>query len=875
MPQHKVRSVGYRSFFTCNDPSGVVECGTIKKSKTGTQRVENDIDCQRSKKEHSNPSLACKEERKEFISKGNTEELHNLPSSKLSEVSRGTQKINHMIDSLSKGLSFDGPPKDVARDLLKGALDLQESLIMLDKLQEASKYMAQLKKKQKPRSEQGEGEEVVIDRVDSGRFGEKYHRRGLHMRHLSFDDSSRDCREELKKIIKDSLSRQNLFPISKEEKSSNSESGREFDSTVDIPSTSSSQSLMVHSRSSVFDGSTAQDKKVKSPNLIAKLMGLEELPSEQIQPSKKQVESDKSSNQWRPIYDIDMPNVRKPNLVDSIGDSEQRTLREIIEAMQFKGLLKNSHSVSHLSNTSCSKQRLDGEIPPIVIIKPLNFPYEKTEGPLLERFNQEEGDFDTKEIITELEVKEVHPPKIFPRKEEAPELKEMLGRLEAKQEPLTEMFMGEKGALDPKQMLRELETKEVAATKRIIQEEGAKDSKTSPSETQKVKELKTKKLREPEVKEFKNKEKACPNKMKSSASLNHRLPRNKKSEKTKMVPSDRRKPVEKDHVKCVAGPRSQNWAKSTSVKLIKPESELVITKNQFPLQRSTIRGPKSIHPTKPVSQNSADRRKKSHTKKAIPAREPLPTSSIMENLQCKDSVLATTRVSLVDQVPAGERRTVFEIDIEDHCSKDNSVSKTTPCITQHERGIGHEGEATQLINHETIGRNTIRTSTMKALLLSSPSFLSCVADLFDVNVDQPTVSKEPSVLDVGMTNVRLFLDCANEIMERKSLQTLQLGHPLFGFRDSRIIISLDKVVEEVCCGVENLNNYNKINGVLPMDILYIMLEKDLSCKLVLNGTWDLGWINGFSVDEADQIVGELEKQVLDGLVQEVILDLTS
>ncbi|KAE8009146.1 hypothetical protein FH972_005599 [Carpinus fangiana] len=54
------------------------------------------------------------------------------------EVSQGVQKLNWMFDLWTKGVRFDGQSKDIAEDLLKRALDLQESLIMLGKLQEAS-----------------------------------------------------------------------------------------------------------------------------------------------------------------------------------------------------------------------------------------------------------------------------------------------------------------------------------------------------------------------------------------------------------------------------------------------------------------------------------------------------------------------------------------------------------------------------------------------------------------------------------------------------------------------------------------------------------------------------------------------------------------
>ncbi|KAM1704011.1 hypothetical protein ACFX2K_026499 [Malus domestica] len=62
-----------------------------------------------------------------------------------------------------------------------------------------------------------------------------------------------------------------------------------------------------------------------------------------------------------------------------------------------------------------------------------------------------------------------------------------------------------------------------------------------------------------------------------------------------------------------------------------------------------------------------------------------------------------------------------------------------------------------------------------------------------------------------------------------------------GVENLRICITLDKLVEEVCSGVENLRNYSKLGGErLLADSLYLMFERDIMCRGVVNRTWDLG-----------------------------------
>lgn len=58
------------------------------------------------------------------------------------------QSVNSMIDSRSSGLVYDGRSEDTAKDLLKRVLDMQDSLIMLRKLQEASQHTVLFKRKQ-------------------------------------------------------------------------------------------------------------------------------------------------------------------------------------------------------------------------------------------------------------------------------------------------------------------------------------------------------------------------------------------------------------------------------------------------------------------------------------------------------------------------------------------------------------------------------------------------------------------------------------------------------------------------------------------------------------------------------------------------------
>ncbi|KAJ4959594.1 hypothetical protein NE237_026705 [Protea cynaroides] len=878
MPQDTIRSVVYRSFVYCDDPNGVVECGTIRKSKSGSRKMD------RRTQDHwrvSNPSFVCKKERNEILSEDGRKELDIPLPSQLLEVSRGAQKINNMIDSWSKGMSFDRQSKDIARDMLKGALDLQESLIVLGKLQETSKYMSQLKKqKQKQKVEQGEENEWVVGRTYSDRYEFRNSPINLQNPRLSGDGSPRNCSEELKKLIRDSLSRQNLLPTHST-KEKDSWGGKKLDFDLDTPSTSSSQSTLVHCKSSASVNSSVSsavlEKKAKAPGLIAKLMGLEELPSEPIQSSKRIMESNKNSCLSRPIFDIEMPKPRKPQFVDSNMDPNQKTLKDIIETLHFKGLLKTKHVErhnfhSHLSDTSCIKQRMDDEIPPIVVIKPLSSPCVETDSPLLSKFIWDERALDPHNWLKLKEQKEP-PTKSFTGEERRLELdqKERPGKKKREEKPATKMFIREEKALEHTEISGKLE-------------KGAKNLK------EKIKELEAKK----------NQDKASSYKMKPSIPLNNEPQKkedNKKSEKMKKVLSDRKKPPEKVNVKSVTLSRSQDHARAaraTSSQLQKPDRMFTMVKNRLTHQESTTQIPKETRSTKPISQNSAKQVKREIAKKAKPIGGSVAIRKVTQNSQhnhedrktnttCEiDSTSTRTNTLLEDQKPI-EGTGISEICSEgslltvDYCEDRNTFHyEVTPQTSRHENSTASVEESNQISSHENTEQRTFGTEVgLRSLLLSSPSFLSSVEEFFDLNVNKAIALEKVGIEEVGMINSRVLLECANELLERKSLRTSQVVVPLVWIPNQRIEISLDWLVEEVCNGVENLKSYNKGGGnVLPLDSLYVMLERDLRGNGVgLTSLWDLGWKNGFSVDEIGEVVGEVGKQLLDGLIEEFIIDI--
>ncbi|KAM5547771.1 hypothetical protein ABKV19_001973 [Rosa sericea] len=840
MPQDGLKSAVYRSFITCDDPKGVVDCGMImrrSKSSGGSQIMDKQkkIENQRNSKN----SISTSSSSLGLISQ---EEFQSSSSSsfQLMEVSRGAQRLNHMIGSWSNEKKrFDhGQSKDIAKDLLKGALDLQESLVMLGKLQEASQYMSNLNKKHMGKPE----------RAYSNRYGDQ----DCVKPRLSSDGySSRNSNEELKKVIRDSLVRQKLF-----ENTSTAEKGcayspqRYRDSYSDsTPSTSSSQSSMYHNSS---EYSSIASQKAKGPSLIAKLMGIEEYPLKSVQ------EGEKVSKQQRPAFEIDRPKVRKPLTASQSVDPEKRTLKEVLDTMRFKGLLRNNSFEEpkfeiHHSNHLELEKRFNGDSPPIVLIKPIS-----VESPEME----------------------ANAPIV--RGEEAFYNRRMPKKLRSEEEVSPKTASGKEGALKSDKVQQKLEVEETSIRK-TSKEEGAKKHRGAVDKHGE-KEAKTKEM--------------ASRKLKASQPVVHKSPKeaiDKRVDKIQKVAAVNRNSAEKDRVIAKTVSKSQDQNIVTSAKARKPESGSNIKKTQVSRQPSTVTSTSSKRSTVQNAECTSSERRRNHLRKEKPVKEPTGAKSVTKNVVSEEIVkridtsdksesslissentpiLTSSNTDSRDQLLKEEEKETYGSQSEGHCNSfQSSLSEATSLSSMEETNPETAVEVSGDISQSGKDGKTVRSGeNLGEFLLSNASFLSHAEEYFDLDVNGSTILQTSSVSNFGVSNSRLVLDCASELVECKIFQASQTVDPLsLTFKgESKVSISLDKLVEDIWNGIENLRSYSKLAGEnLLADSLYAMLERDVMCKGVGKGTWDLGWRNGFSGDEGEQVVSDIERLIFNGLIEEV------
>ncbi|CAN4093848.1 unnamed protein product [Withania somnifera] len=190
----------------------------------------------------------------------------------INEVSKGIQKLNQILRSCSNGLNFDRNSIEVGKELLKGAMDLEESLRMLVNLQEASDHIIKPQSKNRiTLLDEDEDDDDDVKIVDQ---------KQLDLPRFSFDKPSRNS-YITKGTTKNDI-KQRLMALTYPDK------------THKLKQPLSTNKLVSHKRSASCvpdfknldqrnqqNETKSRSEKGRISNVIAKLMGLDELPQKE------------------------------------------------------------------------------------------------------------------------------------------------------------------------------------------------------------------------------------------------------------------------------------------------------------------------------------------------------------------------------------------------------------------------------------------------------------------------------------------------------------------------------------------------------------------------------------------------------------------
>ncbi|XP_038878559.1 uncharacterized protein LOC120070755 [Benincasa hispida] len=828
MPLDSVKSVVYRSFIACDDPKGVVDCNMIKISKVNSQKLEQKIRAHRTSRNSNKGLVSQVEKKEELISEEMRGRNYGQSSLPLMEVYQGAEKLNHMVGSWSKGMRSEMKTEEIAEDLLEGTSSLRESLIMLAKLQGASNESIRLK--------------MTYPKSFSCHLEDECYPVEVQRSKLSRHGSSRNGADEVKKVIRDSLvKRESMSNVTIGEHKScfrdiNSDLGSE------IPSTSSSQSSMIDDNVNCFHVSTSQQKNLKRNNLIAKLMGLEEIPSKSLQTTpKKEFEFKKVSGYKTSLFGIDATqSAAKSKSVINKEDHKKGTLREKLEKIPVNRLRESDSDIEFkihcpYSYNNDSKQRLK-DVPPTVLIKHKPLPPD------------------------ELEEHRAH----VSSKDDAFNQKAILRSTKKIRSFYEFDFHG--GILSSDKLHRK-QNAEGIPLKQIAQEE--RKPKPKPKEVRKLRKdtVDTEKLRKDTV----DTKKKAAEKLKTSSSMpdmpHETEPIDRKVLTSKKLTKATRKPVEKEFAKEKVVSRPQHQEKVTSTN---PR------KNKTHKQRSSL--PDSV-PRQSVSAISNDRDRQKKEEPVLPQSE---VNSFTHMVEAKKDDESTDTNESVD-LPINRKTTTLMALIAMENEFDECDTKIIECCNENPNSLPPLSPKLEIntsvvkdidpnsrmeTDIESCGQGT----NLKALLLRSSSFLCHAGEVFDLNLNDRTMLQTASGCNnLESLNTKPFIDCAIELVKRKGHYDLQVANSLLlgGRRNTKIEISVEKLVEEVNNDIDTLTSYQTICGNnLLVDTLYAVLSRDLRCKEVMNGMWDFGWKKGFSRSESEEVVNDIEKLILSGLIEE-------
>lgn len=222
-----------------------------------------------------------KMERKGIVVERHRSSTSCLPAfshAQIEEISKGAQKLNQILRACSNGLNFDRYSIEIGKQLMKGAMDLEASLTMLINLQEASEYMIKPRKKNQIKLLEDDED----DEDDKGSVAEQWQ---LDLPRFSFD---RPSRQKIQELEKTHHKQRRPAPKSTASAKSNREKQAVITSSRSVSrSQSFSYSSEVKSISTLAENKNhscsldSKSEKARIPNVIAKLMGLDETPENQ------------------------------------------------------------------------------------------------------------------------------------------------------------------------------------------------------------------------------------------------------------------------------------------------------------------------------------------------------------------------------------------------------------------------------------------------------------------------------------------------------------------------------------------------------------------------------------------------------------------
>ncbi|XP_060199659.1 uncharacterized protein LOC132628011 [Lycium barbarum] len=894
----------------------------------------------------------------------------------INEVSKGIQKLNQILRACSNGINFDRNSIQVGQELLKGAMDLEESLRMLVNLQEASDRMIKPQSKNRITllDEEEEDDSINVKIVDQ---------KQLERPRFSFDKPSKNSSYITKETTKNDI-KQRLMALTYPDEAPKLHEKQPPLNTKKLVSHKRSASCApdfknLDQKNQSSGTKSGGSEKGRISNVIAKLMGLDELPQKEdnnaarkgSDPKRKQGPVLKRSAV--PISTREIEN-RPSCSVDKNMISNMLPVQDPKYVVNAENVRASPSTSNHMVSSGRVQQQEERSIAVPSGLPMTNSMMDKQHSKIIQ-VNQEVPGH---QVNFQQKQKEQNQTSFKGKITKTIEIKETISQLKKPQTsraPPIDIVLQEKKETDRFPLSNEkkaLHKDEVHHMQKLKKSEGQDEKRQAGNKEQlpsnKTLEARTHKANQVETITSPKARNGAASSKKKQSSRNQSLLGTKNSTKSK---NGARSKDFTNGIKQVALAKHRNSSTSAVImqssenknadhnalpKEVSSRSEKLNSINQSSKQEKPIDLPSKyrkgchteIHITetspkidelsatlqemklqkddKSCSQLTESQTREEKADK-IGSNEPDVSTEILnlrtelhgkiENSTSCNTTMEKERNNLIGSATAisnenHQEKMLQEVEI----STDQKLGEDIPKISQamdQFNGIHQEdSNDSKLFNDEQnksfpakstekrgkgiskVVRNDHETTLplvaqepltepekqFKESVIKNQLFLNTAEAIFKLNI--PISILHTSDQNNQGEDVKLMLDCGYEIMKRKAIRQELNVHPYatisIGYTKTS---SLDDLIKKLCRDFDTLKSYggngNMSDECDAADYLHNMICKDMqNGNPDVNSMWDSGWSTEqimFGFFEKDDVIKDMEKHLLNGLIDEITMDL--
>ncbi|XP_042425809.1 uncharacterized protein LOC122013625 [Zingiber officinale] len=842
-----------------------------------------------------------------------------LSNLQINEISEGVQKLNRVLETCSGSSHFDKDSIKIGRELLKGAMDLEESLKMLVTLQEASDFMV---------GSQGKQIRLLKDKGEDESSRNKVNRKNTHSKtRISFDGSidhffnaNYDTMKQGKRELSPSFIRKGMNTTDYDESSSHASMKipahrRSLSSSPVFPSNgcnedhnterqTSSTSKGKHSTSNHIQ---KLDRKqgsgnVRMPSVVAKLMGLEEFPSSKAE-GKKVGGKDLACTKQIIIADAEarrkvvsqtllMPSYEGNKCLDEklIGDTMDKIHKEIQSTSTSKDYAQKSHSQifsktynpavqtkEKVGRTEQRSKTIDQDMSP-----KLEKDLEKSKHKMLSWSRYDI--FGKKDKLLKQKMTEGDRSSLASSKMNTLQSHQLIAHM-----------------VKPKHAVSENEGKEHESNSNVKVATATKDERRSKRSALKLSKLKVDdatsvaKVRrggyEEHVKQPKEHLKSSKQEMQNTVNrvsdyreLNrtatndnsdnmNSLQKNPVIEREKSLPTAKK--VDAANVKAYRDKSHRVFLGDNFADIETPSKKIQSSfLNDLEKRWKERTSKNQVHTVSLHETDSKQHHERKPASNLLSVDSPVDTGGDKNTLQ--DISVEEQHVNDMikeDSVASQNQKVSLSLDTEPRLSNFEEEEKEGATENKHNNCNYSKWKKQEICEANGPGLLTKDEDLLKRLLVNDQHFLDMAQAFLKITI--PGVVLQTSNKACQNEENKVLLDCGYELLRRKGRRgNVRAMEPLYSPGD----VNIDALVKGLNNDFESLKFSNESTvSDDNAEFLYLLLKRDIeNRKPDINCMWDIGWSSIIAASvQKDEITRDLEKHVLSGLISELARELIS